>query len=150
MRRDSSGQAALVDSIIFMILMLLASGIILGSSGSIGPAPDTGLQQYADDFADTLLSMEIGNGSMPVSRILCDQAILGNQSDAAAWNSAIMESGNALVQPGLGYAVACQGVFLSNHASGIGDLPADRQASRRDFMVLGNHVEITVYVWVVG
>ena len=159
MRCDTMGQAALVDSIIFMILLLLASGIILGSAGS-SPDIDSGLQQYASDFTDTLLAMEVGENNKPVTELLLDQAILDGQSNFTDINMAILDAGNALVRPGLGYAISSQDIFLSSFVDEliiqyphrqevIGELPADRQASQRKFMIQGSQIDITIYMWVI-
>ena len=146
MRWHDDGQTALVDSIIFMILMLLASGIILGSAGSI-IQKDAGLHQYTNDFADTLLAMEVGENIKPVSDILCEQAILSDQSNFTAMNQMILDSGDQLIRPGLAYALSYQNVLISSHIDSIEDLPTQRQASQREYLILDETIIITVYVW---
>ena len=150
MRWQDDGQTALVDSIIFMILMLLASGIILGSAGNSIP-DDNGLNQYTNDFADTLLAMEISHnqGSKSVSDILCEQAILSGQVNFTGTNEAIFDSGDMLIRPGLAYAISCQDVFLSSYIDSIDELPIQRQASQREYLIQSEQIIITIYVWVV-
>ncbi|MCK5024913.1 MAG: hypothetical protein KAR56_04780 [Thermoplasmata archaeon] len=150
MIRDD-GQTALVDSILFMILMLLASGIILGSAGS-RIQNDNGLHQYANDFADTLLVMEIsdGQGDRPISDILCEQAILSDQSNFTITNGAILDSGDLLIRPGLTYAISYQDILLSSHIDSVEELPIQRQASQREYLIQDVQITITVYVWVMS
>ena len=148
MNRDD-GQTALVDSIIFMILMLLASGIILGSAGS--NVQNDGLSLFTNDYADTLLAMEIidGQGSRPISDILCEQAILSEQSNCTIINEAILDSGDLLIRPGLAYAISCQDLLISSHISSAEELPIQRQASQREYLIQNEQINITVYVWVI-
>jgi len=146
---SDKGQVALVDAIIFMIFMSLASGIILGSAGNLSNADNSGLQQYTSNFADTLLAVEIGENFKPVSEILCDEAILDNQLNFTDINAAILETGDALIRPGLGYAISCQDIFLSNYIEDKEELPAERQASQKTLMVLDSQIDITIYVWVI-
>ena len=145
MRWQDHGQTALVDSIIFMILMLLASGIILGSAGNI--IQNNGLSQYTNDFADTLLTMDIGENATPVSDILCNQAILSSLSNFTASNQEILDSGDLLIRPGLAYAITCQDMLLSSNIDSIEELPTQRQASQREYLVHDEQIIITVYVW---
>ena len=150
MIRDSLGQTALIDAIIFMILMSLASGIILGFGGdaAIQQSEMEGIQQYSHDFADTLLSMEVGEHPRPISEILCDQAII-RQSNFTAMNETILEAGNLLVRPGLAYAISYQDNLISSHADFTEELPDERYASQRLYNINGKQVDIIVFVWVI-
>lgn len=139
------GQTALVDSIIFMILMLLASGIILGSAGS--NIQNDGLSQYSNDYADTLLAVEVGENARSVSNILCEQAILSDQSNFTGMNEEILNSGDVLIRPGLAYAISCQDMLISSHIDSIEELPIQRHASQREYLVHDEQIIITVYVW---
>ena len=175
MIRDSSGQTALVDAIIFMILMSLASGIILGSGGGTAASQSEmeSIQQYTHDFTDTLLAMEIEspnyidpednlitmNGSASsIGQLLCDAAIINYQSTGqvnfSGYVTAIKNAGNSLIRPGLGYAVyslvgSHQALFLSNQIDDIEELSDERYASQRLYDVNGNPVNITIFVWVI-
>ena len=176
MIRDLEGQTALVDAIIFMILMSLASGIILGSGGGAAAwqSEIEGLQQYSDDFSDTLLAMEVEspnytdpegntitmNGSVSsISQLLSDAAIINFQSagqaNLSSYEAAIQNAGNSLIRPGYGYAAYShvegqenQTIFLSNQVDEFGEMPDERYASQRLYEVDDVQVNITIFIWV--
>jgi hypothetical protein len=170
-RQDNAGQAAMVDAILFMTIMLVASAVIIGSASSIKPAnvEFSGLQQYAVDYAETLLAMEIsglnykdtagatvnvsGSGKS-ISQLLCDEALILRESTASNftnYESNILRAGKSIIRPGLDYAISCDGaMFLSNRISTISNLPPDRCANQMIvFAGSGPSITITVYVWVV-
>ena len=91
-----------------------------------------------------------GSPARQVSDILCDQAVLSSQSNFTAMNEEILTAGNVLIRPGLGHAISCQETFLSSYVDGAEELPAERQASQRVYLVRDTQIVITVYVWVVG
>jgi hypothetical protein len=172
LKRDRAGQAAMVDAILFMTIMLIASAVIIGSASSIKPAniEFSGLQQYADDFSETLLAMEIGGlqyngaaGTMvnvsgsdkSISQLLCDETLILRNStspDFSDYESTIYGAGKAIIRPGLDYAISCDddSIFLSGRISSILELPPDRCASQMVvFAGSGSSITITVYVWVI-
>jgi hypothetical protein len=170
-KRDRRGQAAMVDAILFMTVMLIASAVIIGSAGSIRPANTeySGLQQYAVDFSETLLAMDIcglnyedptgatvnvsGSGNS-ISQRLCDESLILRDSTASNFSdyeSAIFCAGNAIIRPGLDYAISSDGdsIFISGTISSMSDLPPDRCASQMMvFAGSGSSIIITIYVWV--
>ena len=172
---STRAQTALVDAIVFMILMSLASGIILGSGGgtAYGQSEMESLQQYSHDFTDTLLAVEIEspnyidpednqitmNGSAcSIGQLLCDAAIINYQSTGqvnfSGYVTAILNTGNSVIRPGLGYAVyshvgSNQAIFLSNQIDDVEELPDELYASQRLYDVHGNLVNITIFVWVI-
>jgi hypothetical protein len=170
-RQDNAGQAAMVDAILFMTVMLIASAVIIGSASSIKPAnvEFSGLQQYASDYAETLLAMEISGlnyedsagatvnvsgAGKSISQLLCDEALMLRENTASnftCYESAIFNAGKSIIRPGLDYAISCEGtMFISGGTSGISDLPPDRCASQMIvFAGSGPTIVITVYVWVV-
>ena len=176
MRMDNQGQTALVDAIIFMILMTLASGIILGSGAgsAIKQSEIEGLQQYTQEFAETLLAIEIEspgyigprgdnitiNGSVNcISMLLCDAAIVdyqtGNQANYSELQNSIEAIGNSLVRPGIGYAIhshvegqESNGLFVSNQIDLNEELPDQLFASQNKYEIAGEKVVVTVFTWV--
>ena len=169
--QDNAGQAAMVDAILFMTIMLIASAVIIGSASSIKPANVelSGLQQYSADYTETLLAMELsglnyndaagatvnvsGSGKS-ISQLLCDEALILRDSAASNftnYESTIYNAGKYILRPGLDYAISCDGaVLLSGTISGISELPPDRCASQMAvFAGSGSSIIITVYVWVI-
>jgi hypothetical protein len=171
-RQDNAGQAAMVDAILFMTVMLIASAVIIGSASSFKPASVeySGLQQYAADYAETLLAMEIsdinyedaagatvnisGSGKS-ISQLLCDEALIlreSTTSNFSDYESTIFGAGKAIIRPGLDYAISCDedSIFLSGSISSLSELPPNRCASQMIvFAGSGSSIIITVYVWVV-
>lgn len=171
LHRDRKGQAAMVDAILFMTIMLIASAVIIGSASSF-KATDvkfSGLQQYTVDFTGTMLAMEIGglqykiatgatvnvSGSdKSISQFLCDEALILRENTASNftnYESTIFSAGKSIIRPGLDYAISCDdAIFLSNRISTISDLPSDRCASQLIvFAGSGSSITIIVYVWVI-
>jgi len=162
----------MVDAILFMTVMLIASAVIIGSASSIKPAnvEFSGLQQYAVDFSETLLAMEIsglhyenstgatvnvsGSGKS-ISQLLCDEVLIIRDSTASNFSdyeSIIFTAGQAIIRPGLDYAISCDGdsIFLSGRISSMSELPPDRCASQMMvFADSSTSITITVYVWVI-
>lgn len=161
------GQAAMVDAILFMTIMLVACAVVVGSSGAARSDGREALQRYAADYADALLASELSGleyanatgsnisaaaSGLCVAQLLCDEAlVLENASgcDFSGYNARILTAARALLRPGLDCAVSCGPAFIS----GLGDagmLPADRCASRMTVIPgSGDALDITVYVWVV-
>jgi len=160
---DSRAQASMVDSILFMTIMLVASAVVLGSSGH-QRGTDTGfpvIRQYADDFGDTFMALDlpVENGSWTsVSRMLCDECLAlrrgAEPSQYDEINIHIMNAGRNIIRPGLDFAVSCDNgsIFMSSLVPDAGSLPPDRCASEMTVYPgggLGGPIAITVYVWVI-
>ena len=174
MIRNANGQTALVDSIVFMILLTLASSIILGSgSGYSRQSEIEGLQQYSSDFTETLLAMEIDtlnytdsqgeaialNGSFKnICQLITDVTIINyqtsEQANLSGYESAILDTGNLLIRSGMGFAVCSsledQTLFLSCHTENEESMPNERYATQRLYDIADLHVKLTVYVWVIS
>ncbi|MFO7618857.1 MAG: hypothetical protein R6W91_04295 [Thermoplasmata archaeon] len=169
--RDSAGQAAMVDAILFMTVMLVASAVVIGST----TLPGTGLsvvQQYTADYAQTLLSVELTgleyrdaggnavilNGSgRSIGQLLCDEAlILGagiGRSDFSDYDAKILAAGKSIIRPDMDFAISCNGgaVFISGCTSSVSGLPGTHSASQMtiwDGSASLAPITITVYVWV--
>ncbi len=166
MRHRISGsvaQTAMVDAILFMTIMLVASAVILGSSGyHDNPNLDfTAIQQYTTDFAETYMGIDLNleNGSWrSVSQLLCDECLALRQGAAASeqeeLNAQIMATGRNLIRPGLDFAVSCDtgSVFISGNAPDLDSLPGNRCATMMTVYPgesLGGDIVIAVFVWVV-
>lgn len=168
--RGRGGQVAMVDAILFMTLMLIASGVMVGSTKFTDSATSeyNALETYTGDFAETFLSMEvtglsylnstgevisIGNSGISIAKALCDEALLDVESGSfSEYEKCILAAGNLLIRPGLGFTVSCSptGIFISNLASAETDMPLNRCASRHSYLAGdGTEIEITVYVWVI-
>ena len=174
MRMNNDGQAALVDAILFMTVMLIASAVIIGSASSSRPVDVqySGLQQYLRNFAQTLLAVELcgmsyidvtgqyillEDSGRSIGQLLCDEAmVLSNghgQSDFTDYEIRVMDAANSLLRPGMGYAISCDetAVFISNCIGDFTELPPDRFASQMViFSDIGAsyRISITVSLWV--
>ena len=172
LRQDRGAQVAMVDAILFMTIMLVASAIIIGSSGSDGTDAQEylGLQQYTGDFAGTFLSVEfgemtylngtggiviVGNGKS-VGLALCDEALLlqrsGGVGDFTSYDKSILDAGRNLLRPGLDFAVSCDigSIFISTVIENSTQLPLNHCASQVQILAGENTaITITVFVWVV-
>lgn len=160
---DSRAQASMVDAILFMTIMLVASAVVLGSSGYRDGADTeySAVRQYADDFGDALLALDLSmaNGSWrSASQMLCDECLaLRRGAEPSQYddnNILIMNAGRNIIRPGLDFAVSCDNgsVFISGMVEDANSLPPDRCASEMAFYPgdgLGGPIAITVYVWVV-
>ena len=169
--RDRNGQSAMVDAILFMTIMLIASAVIIGSASPTKSAnlEFSGLQQYTQDFTGTLLAMELnglhyidvagdtinvsGSGNS-IGQLLCDEALIlrnGIDMDFSSFESAIHNAGRTILRPGLDCAISCDGssIFLSGSISNASLLPPEHCASQMSvFPGIGPNIVITVYVWV--
>jgi len=159
---DGDGQTAMVDAVLFMIVMLVASGLVLAAfPASRGAGSGRAeLQQYASDFREAFMAVELQTGTSSwasVSRMLCDECFaLRRGAESSSFeqdNAAIYSAGRNLVRPGLDFAVSCDGgaVFVSRLGPGFDGLPADRCASTVKVCAgegIEGEIGITVYVWV--
>ncbi len=173
--RNNLGQTAMTDAILFMTLMVIACAVVIGSTqgGKGNLVQRNGLQQYTEDFAGTLLAMELRdlyytdvNGDIvdlsgrSIGQLLSEEVVLLSGGAPASgfadgYEPGILDAGKALVREGIGFALVSEGggqtskILVSYHIDSIGDLPADRCASQMEYFV-GNceTVTITVYVWV--
>jgi len=168
------GQAAIVDAIMFMTIMLVASAVILGASGGwYNRDSNDGILQYTTEYASTVLRMELPgasytdpcgqfvdlNGSMrSVGFLLCDEAMIlefgPGSSNFSEYNDAMLTACKNIIRPGLGFAISCNegSVFISGSISGIRELPDTRSASHiliSPYPEMQSSVSITFYVWVV-
>ncbi|MBA3046043.1 MAG: hypothetical protein KKH41_07345 [Candidatus Thermoplasmatota archaeon] len=167
---NSEGQLAMVDAILFMTVMLIASAVIIGSAGSVKPenVEYTSQRQYADDFARTMLAVEIAGmeymnadgetiniseAGIRIAQLLCDEAIILENSigtpDFFDYEARILEAGSNLIRPGMGFAIAAGDAVFISQAS---ELPSERFASQMVIItdyLSGSSVTITVYVWVI-
>lgn len=170
MRHCSGGQAAMVDAILFMTVMLIASAVVIGSTGQ-RPSDSSGVQQYVGDFAQTILATELanlhytdvdgnvvflGDSGRSIGRLLCDEAVILDSGrgpcDFSSYEDVILTAGSRLIRPGLDFAISCNGgaVFISGDADSISELPHNRCARQAEILIDGtSSVTITVYVWVV-
>jgi hypothetical protein len=174
MRPGTGGQVAIVDAILFMTIMLVASAVVIGSSGINSRQADNSsqMQQYAREFSETVLNLELtgleytgpsgevvnlGNASSSVGRLLCDEAmILGSghdNCDFTDYNVDIVKACGYIIRPGLDFAISCDGssVFISRNMDSIAELPPTRSASQFEiFSDSGDFqaVTIIIYVWV--
>ncbi len=173
--RNNLGQTAMTDAILFMTLMVIASAVIIGSTygGTGNLVQRSGLQQYTEDFADTVLAVELRdlyytdvNGDMvnltgrSIGRLLGEEVMLLSGGAPVSgfsdgYEPRILDAGKALVREGLGFALLSEGngqtssIFISYHIDSIGDLPANRCASQMEYFIDNDEtVTITVYVWV--
>jgi len=155
---NSTGQAAMVDAIIFMILLTLASGIVLTAGNRI-PGDDSSYQ-YSEDFADTVLSLdiEIFNNTRPLGNVLCDMTMLeisGASLDNGSWEGKVTDAGNALIRSGMGWAIESRTgesdavIFVSPNVDGSDLMPDDVYASQRIYSYGGEAIRITVFTWVI-
>ncbi len=173
MKLDTSGQAAIVDAIMFMTIMLIASAVVIGATGfnRTTVQDSSTLQQYARDFSTTVLKTELsglaydgpngetvnlGNSSRSISQLLCDEAmILGNgpsDYDFTEYNGETLRACNLIIRPGLGFAISCNGdsIFISDGPSCMEELPPTRSASQFEISPDSiNDVIIIIFVWVV-
>jgi len=146
MENNCGGQTALLDSIFFLALMLLASSIVISAMGKAHHDTEK-LGQYTEDFTETLLAVEIGERNTPVSEYLCGIALVGGPENHT--NDMVVLAGNNHIRPGLAYAVDCQCVFLSDFIKDPDDLPDSRYASQRIYNINGEQVILIVYIWVI-
>ncbi|MDO9537675.1 MAG: hypothetical protein Q7J68_05105 [Thermoplasmata archaeon] len=164
--RNRDGQIAVVDVILFMTIMLIASAVVIGSNGSVGleELEFRGLQQYTSDYASTVLAMELGgmeyldsSGSAvllgesgkSISQLLCDEEIIlraDASCDFSTYNQRILDVARALLRSGLDCAISCDDILITSN-----ELPIEHCASQVSIFPgeTGENVTITVYVWVV-
>ena len=172
---SDNGQTAMTDAILFMTLMVIACAVVIGSTGDWGTslAQRRGLQQYTDDFADTLLSVELadiyyldGNGDVvdlagsprSVGLLLSEEVLLIRNGMpkaglAQGYERPILDAGRSLSRSGTGFAILCDNdgtqAFISDFVTDSDELPADRSASQRTVSLPGcGTMSITVYTWV--
>ena len=162
----------MVDAILFMTIMLVASAVVIGSSTS-STQYNHGLQQYVGDFAGTVLSVELsgleykdtmgrsvnlGDSPRSIGQLLCDEAVIlgngGGDSDFSDYNAVILAACRHMVRPGLGFSVSCNdgSVLISDTIADISELPETRSASQLAILPDGAGsvaVTITVHVWVI-
>ncbi len=168
--------AAMTDAILFMTLMVIACAVVIGSTqgGKGSLVQRNGLQQYTEDFAGTVLAVELrdlydtdANGDIvnltgrSVGQLLSEEVVLLSggapvSGFADGYESGILDAGKGLVREGLGFALLSEGggqtssILISYHIDSVGDLPANRCASQMEYFVgNGETVTITVYVWVI-
>ncbi len=150
---NRKGQTAMVDSLVFLALMGIATAIILADV----PVEDVEyqeLQYYSRDFAETLLSVDIlqnGTGE-DICTLLCEATVLKmNGGDTSEIEEQILNAGISLIRPGASFAISSgsieQDFFMSDHAEGPGDLPGEVAALSRQLVFNGLQIEIIVYVW---
>lgn len=168
--RGRGGQVAMVDAILFMTLMLIASGVMVGSSEFM-ESDDSGygvLQIYTGDFAEVFLQMEVtglnyvnstgdtvalGDSGISAAKALCDEMLLsGTGGNFTEYENCILAAGSLLIRPGAGFAVSCSpvAIFISNLAPTEEKMPLNRCASLHSYLAgEGLEIEITVFVWVI-
>ena len=169
---SSGGQAAMVDAILFMTLMLIASAVVIGSARPPG-SELSDLQRYTADYAQTVLSAELsgveykdvegrgitlGESGRSIGQLLCDESsILSNgigRSDFSEYEARILAAGKSIIRPDMDFAISCNDgtVFISANASCISELPGTHSASQMIVWtgdLTATPVTMTVYVWVV-
>ena len=172
---SNNGQTAMTDAILFLTLMVIACAVVIGSTGDWGTslAQRRGLQQYTDDFTDTLLSVELtdiyyldGNGDVVdltgsprsvglllIEEIMLIQNGMPETGLAQGYERPILDAGRSLSRSGTGFAILCDNdgtlAFLSDFVTDPDDLPGDRSASQRTVSLPGSGtMSITVYTWV--
>jgi hypothetical protein len=159
----SEAQVAMVDAILFMTIMLVASAVILGSSGyrDNSSADFAAIQQYTTDFTETYMGVDLNleNGSWrSVSQLLCDECLAlrqgGVASESGELNSRILATGRNIIRPGLDFAISCDmgAVFISGNLHDLDSLPGNRCADMMTVFPgegLGGDIVISVFVWVV-
>jgi len=159
----SAAQVAMVDAILFMTIMLVASAVILGSSGYRDNSSEdfAAIQQYSTDFMETLMAVDLNQANCSfrsVSQVLCDECLALRQGvtteEYETMNALILATGRNLIRPGMDFAVSCGmgSVFISGNAPDLDSLPGNRCANMMTVYPgegLGGDVAITVFVWVV-
>lgn len=178
-RTNRHGQMAMTDAILFMTLMIIACAVVLGPAleSNFSATKRDGLQQYTEDFTNTLLTLELdglcytnqsggevnfSGAPKAIQNYLVEEVLLVYQgvprsNFAEGYESAILSAGMVLQRPGTDFAIfsemKSQGVsiFLSGSLANQSELPGDRCASQRaSFLSNGEYeVNITVFVWVV-
>lgn len=177
-RKSRHGQMAMTDAILFMIIMIIACAVVLGPTlkSNFSATRRDSLQQYTEDFTNTLLALELeglsyvnqsgssvnsSGAPKPIQNYLVEEVLLFFQgvprsNFAEGYESAIVSAGMALQKPGTDFAILgemqTQGVsiFLSKSLTNQNELPGDRCGSQRvSFLNQGEfEVNITVFVWV--
>ncbi len=168
---NGRAQSAVIDAILFMTIMLIASAVIIGSSCPIRSQEFADMQQYTNDFAQTYLAVELGDmqyndssgnqtstgsAARTVCQALCDECIIvRNHSieEFESYNSRLLSLGNSILRPGLDFAVSCDdgAVFISNRIAWFDELPEDRCASQIEIWPgdsSATKIRITIFVWV--
>ena len=171
LRGENCAQSAVIDAILFMAVMLVASAVMIGSSGLIRSPGFSSLQQYTDDFSQTYMAVELnellyidssgnqtstGSAARTVCQALCDEClIVRNHSIEGfeSYNSRLLSLGNSILRPGLDFAVSCDNgaVFITNRIGEPTELPEERCASQIEIWPgdsSATKIRITIFVWV--